>query len=322
MNVRYWAAFTVAFGIIISLENIWGIPPESMKQGDSHCPIKIEIVQDNFASFVNSRHPGNRIGNRFFEHTPLEFGLVPENIAHTEIDSIFVEKLENEYSNHSNTIHYQHIIKDLENWVDQIWTFYMVPAKDGVNLIWLIETKDKGLPEYYGVQQCFRLGGKSNVEWRRKIAETAAFSEYDLWETESTKKHKTSLTAVIRNNQWQLFPAIESCVGARTPLGAKIDQYRFGNNLPDRIGPYEAEMLEVIDCGLIVRSDKEEKWVTGLFWENTSHVTVHHPADCLHAIVNIGNIPAYTKRAIQGKIYWFEGKKSDLLQRWQKEFPQ
>lgn len=49
-----------------------------------------------------------------------------------------------------------------------------------------------------------------------------------------------------------------------------------------------------------------------IHWQYTSHVTDHHPADCLHSIVNIGNIPPFSKKAIHGKIYWFEGNKDSL----------
>jgi len=69
-----------------------------------------------------------------------------------------------------------------------------------------------------------------------------------------------------------------------------------------------------------VRNDLPETWVTGLYWQRTSHVTVHHPADCLHAIVNIGGIPPHSRRAIRGKIYWFAGDKRDLLKHFQCDF--
>ena len=87
------------------------------------------------------------------------------------------------------------------------------------------------------------------------------------------------------------------------------DYLRSNGHPMDKIGPYEAEMLDPLDNGLITRVDKNEKWVCGIFWENTSHVTDHHPADCIHSIVNIGNIPPYSTRVIKGKIYWFEGIK-------------
>ena len=89
----------------------------------------------------------------------------------------------------------------------------------------------------------------------------------------------------------------------------------------DKIGPYEAKMLEPIDDGPITRTNLKGTWVSGIFWEGTSHITNHHPADCLHTIVNIGGIPPHTKRAILGKIYWFQGTKSDLVKHFQRDFP-
>jgi hypothetical protein len=80
-------------------------------------------------------------------------------------------------------------------------------------------------------------------------------------------------------------------------------------------------MLEPIDNGLIARIDKDKTWVCGIYWQRTSHVTGHHPADCLHSIVNIGDVPPHSKRAIRGKIYWFKGSLQDLAEHWKQDFP-
>lgn len=73
---------------------------------------------------------------------------------------------------------------------------------------------------------------------------------------------------------------------------------------------------------LITRTNLEGTWISGIFWEGTSHLTNHHPADCLHTVVNIGCIPRHSKRAIRGKIYWFRGTKIDLAKRFQRDFPE
>ena len=91
-------------------------------------------------------------------------------------------------------------------------------------------------------------------------------------------------------------------------------------DMMETVGPYEAKMLEPIDDGLITRANLEGTWVSGIFWEGTSHITNHHPADCLHAIVSIGNVPPHAKRAIHGKIYWLRGTKSDLEKHFQRDF--
>ena len=119
---------------------------------------------------------------------------------------------------------------------------------------------------------------------------------------------------------WEEIPADSICYGARTPYGLEIDNQIYNNKPVDEIGPYKAKMLKPIDMGLVSRFSIDNKWVSGIYWENTSHVTDHHPADCLHSILNIGNIPANSERAIRGKIYWFEGDKSELLKKYKSDF--
>jgi hypothetical protein len=101
----------------------------------------------------------------------------------------------------------------------------------------------------------------------------------------------------------------------------RIDKERFQGKLPGVIGPYKGAAQDHVDCGLITRTNVEGTWLCGIYWEGTSHVTDHHPADCLHTIVNVGNIPPHSQRAIRGKIYWFKGSKDDLLKRWRRDYP-
>jgi predicted amidohydrolase len=192
-----------------------------------------------------------------------------------------------------------------------------LPVEDGIEILLEVKTYGEGLPEYYGVQQCFRMSGKTNVEWRRKVAETPAFSEYDLWKSGDSDK---SLTYVLGNDEWEMIPASESTLGARTDMGLAIDQLRSDGNLPEKVGPYEATMITTGGPGIIARTDINEEWVCGIYWENTSHVTDHHPADCLHSIVNIGNIPPFSSKVIRGKIYWFKGALSDLSDHYKRDF--
>jgi hypothetical protein len=266
------------------------------------------------ATFTNALHPGNRIGYRFHEHTPLIYGGVPKDVASSGIDPATVAQLENDFARRVNVLVKELSIGDAD-WAPQTWTFYMAPVDDGIDLLWIVETKDQGLNEYYGVQQCFRLGGTSNEAWRREFAETPAFSEYDLWDvTQKDLKVKTSLTYVLRQGKWVPLPAVREPIGARTPLGVKFDTARTSGNLATmlKVGPYDARMLDPIDTGLVARTSVDRTWVCAIYWEGTSHVTDHHPADCLHAIVNIGGIPPHGKRAIRGKIYWFKGNLDDL----------
>ncbi len=271
-------------------------------------PITISLARPNFITVLNNNHPGNRIGYRLHEHEPITYGQIPSTLQEANIDTLQINTILGKLKNDTTCFIYKLQVEKDEHWTKQTWTYYLKPVNDGIELYWLIQTYDKGLPEYHGVQQCFRLGGPSNKEWRREIANTPAFSEYELWKTDSTR----SLSFVIRHDQCQQLPASSHTVGARTPLGIRIDNLRTNNNPMKYVGPYKAEMLAPIDNGLIFRSDTTNTWVCGIYWQNTSHVTNHHPADCLHTIVNIGNIPPISKRLLKGKIFWYKGDRSTL----------
>ncbi|HPO08544.1 MAG TPA: hypothetical protein PLZ55_07735 [bacterium] len=288
-------------------------------------PTSVEAAGKNadFATMLNRIHPGNRIGYRFFEHFPIVFGPVPGDSVSAGLDPAQVDKLEKQFQARAGAYVYRREIRE-EKWLPQNWTFYIVPVQEGFDLLWVIETFDQGLNTYYGVQQCFRMGGLTNAEWRREIAETPAFSEYDLWAEQEKKGDKfTSLSYVRRKDKWESLPAIRQHVVCRTPLGLEMDLARSGGNLETITGiePYGPSVFQPdIDCGLATRSTLDDTWVCGIYWERTAHITNHHPADCLHPFVNIGPIPAHSKRAIRGKIYWMKATRDDLFTRWSEEF--
>jgi len=284
----------------------------------THSPIT--IAQDRiFVTFTHRFHPDNRIGYRLFEHTPIVYGQTPRSVREAGINGEGAVKLEKAFSGRPGILTIKHKI-DEEHWIRQDWTFYLAPVKDGIDILLIVETFNEGLPSYYGIQQCFRMSGRTNAEWRQKIARTPAFSEYDMWAGEKEPPEEASLTWVRRKGRWQKLPATRETVGARTPLGVRIDHQRTQGKPMDKVGPYEAKMLEPIDDGLITRSNVQGTWISGIFWEGTSHITNHHPADCLHSIVNIGGMPPRTKRAIRGKIYWFQGSKNDLVKHFKRDF--
>jgi len=291
---------------------------------DSVSPITVGLSGGkDFATFTNRLHTGNRIGYRFHEHTPMTCGETPATCSAAGIDPEAVAQSESSFARRPGVLKHSITIGDAD-WIPQRWTFYLSPVADGVDLLWVVEAFEKGLSQYYGVQQCFRMGGKSNQEWRRAIAETPAFSEFDLWDLiEKDASVKTSLSYVLRNGTWALLPAVRDTVGARTPLGLTVDMERSGGDIDSmrEVGPYHARMLEPIDNGLITRVDKDQTWVCGIYWQHTSHVSDHHPADCLHSIVNVGGIPPRCKRLLRGKIYWFKGSLDDLTDRWKRDFP-
>jgi hypothetical protein len=282
--------------------------------------IHISLAQPNFATMVNDKHSGNRIGYRFHEHSPISYGKVPFSDKVANINAEKTKALEENFKNAANVFVYKHEIKEDSIWVKQDWTFYLKPVQDGIEILLVVNTYDEGLPAYYGVQQCFRMSGRTNREWRKKIANTPAFSEYDLWDSQSPDAEKKSLTYVLRNHEWQTIPADEKATGARTPLGIEIDNLRTEGQPMAEVGPYRATMLKPIDNGLITRVNLSRTWVCGIYWQNTSHVTDHHPADCLHSIINIGNVPPSAKKTMLGKIYWFEGNLNDLYDHYMKDF--
>jgi hypothetical protein len=192
-----------------------------------------------------------------------------------------------------------------------------------VDLLLVVETEDTGLPDFYGIQQCFRLGGATNGEWRKQYALTPAFSEFDLWKAAPEGAEKTSLTRVLCGGALQLLPACKETVGYRSRYGEAIDLARSGGQLDTvkEVGPYKARMLGTADDGLILRASLDGKWSTGIYWERTTHMTDHHPADCLHAIVNIGGIPPHGRRVLRGKIYWMQGGPEVLVKHWRDDFP-
>lgn len=281
---------------------------------------QISKARENFATILNYQHPGNRVGYRFFEHAPMLYGTVPLSPQEAGFNPDQVSELEEQVINIQHTFTYKQEIPKDEHWAKQDWTYYLSPVDDGIEIVLFVQTFKEGLPAYYGVQQCFRMSGKTNSDWRRTIAQTPAFSEYDLWA--KAGQPKTSLTHVVRNGKWENLPAQKEAVGARTTAGMAIDFLRTDGQFEKNVGPYEAEMLAPIDIPLITRIDKNNQWVCGIYWENTSHVTNHHPADCLHPIINIGGIPPFSKRAFKGKIYWFKGNTNDLMGHYKNDFEQ
>jgi len=277
----------------------------------------------NFLSFENRLHPENRIGYRIHEHLPVVAGKISKDFEEANLNPEEDErKIESIRTRPGVFIHQREVVE--EGWTPQTWTFYFAPVETGFDVLWVVETKATGLESFYSAQQCFRMSGATNEDWRRTIAETPAFSEYDLWAALSEDgKEKESLSWFRRGGKWEKVPAEEIRLVCRTPLGSELEEE--GDLTDERVleilDPKHAGRIgEPVESGLITRTDLEGKWVCGLYWEGTTHVSNHHPADCLHAIVNLGPIPPQGKRAIRGRIYWMEASKEDLYRLWGDEF--
>jgi hypothetical protein len=210
-----------------------------------------------------------------------------------------------------------------DGWAPQEWTYYFAPTSDGFDLLWVVKTFDEGLNEFYCVQQCFRMSGRTNEAWRREIAETPAFSEYDYWSAQEQRgESPTSLSYALINRDWRPMPATHDHVAYRTALGSAFDRLRQkGDAETIHLPPYGPSINGgIIDSGLVTRTDPAGEWVCALYWEQTTHITNHHPADCLHAVVNLGPVPPHGKRLVRGKIYWAKMTKQELLATWKRDF--
>lgn len=288
-------------------------------------PTSAEPVSDglNMITFLNQEHPGNRVGYRLHEHLPLVAGAVSSNVDDAGIDAEATERLIESFAARPGVLIHKRPVTE-EGWIPQNWTFYFAPVEDGLEILWVVETKDAGLNRFYAAQQCFRMGGVTSAEWRRKIAETPAFSEYDLWaRQESAGETLTSLSFYRRGGRWTAVPADRTRMAARTPLGRELEAAAPKLDVLAVLDPgHEGRFIDDVDSGLMTRVSEGRLWLCGLYWEGATHVSNHHSADCLHATVNLGPIPPHAKRAIKGRIYWKKGAKEELYEQWLREFGQ
>ena len=282
---------------------------------------------ESFLSLLNKAHPGNRIGYRLQEYEPIAYGDIPEK-PQKDMETVTANALEKQYAGRAGVFVYTVDLTGRKDWSPQSWTYYIVPVADGFEMLWVIATKDKGLNEYYSAQQCFRFSGMTNRPWRRAIAESPAFSEYDLWaKQDAGGQPRSGLSFVRRDNKWASIPPVEKHIVCRTPVGLQMDLKRSSGDLTKiaemkpGFSPRQASRFEAdVDSGLVIRSSADNSWVCALYWEHTTHISDHHPADCLHTFVNLGPMPPESKRAIRGRIYWMKASKDELFERWQKNW--
>jgi hypothetical protein len=268
-------------------------------------PISIRLINtmgSPFMSLTHKENPNNKIGHRFFENDPLRSGPVPKSNAEAGIDPEEVKALEEKFTGHPGVTTIKFV--PTKRTPRQDWRIHLVPVTDGVEILQLVQTFDQGMPAYHAEQQCFRMSGARQNNWRNDIARAPDFSEYDLW---ATTPGNRSLSWALRDDKWALTPGGTSRVRIHTKYGQEIAR-RYGS--VGMSGNHPA-----IDDGLFTRLSRQGDWISGIYWENTALVTNHHPADCLHHFVNIGNIPANSRRAIRAKLFWFKGDLEALRRR-------
>ena len=182
----------------------------------------------------------------------------------------------------------------------QIREFFFEPVDDGVCL-WMKLTSRAAIMGAFCVQQCLRFTGSSNVEWRRRVALVPFLSEFDI---QARGKPLETITFARRGNQWLRFPLSHT-------------RYHTAPGFALVAGKSEGE----VDHGLIVRESLDSKYCSGMYWERTAYISNRHPADCVHASVDLGPLDPGGSRLARGKVYFITGTKDDLLELWKKDFP-
>lgn len=194
---------------------------------------------------------------------------------------------------------------------------FFQPVDDGVRM-WMHLTTQVPIEGSFLVQQCLRFTGAQNWSMRRQIAYVPFLSELDV---QAMGHPDLSLTYARRGDQWFNFPARHAryATPLRTsPLGTNVD------GLVDD-GPVIRETLDrqKVPAAYFRRTAPGETWKrvsSGMYWERTALVSNRHPADCVHAFVDLGPLAAGESRTVRGKFYWIEGTKDDLLAAWQRDF--
>lgn len=194
------------------------------------------------------------------------------------------------------------------------WRF--VPESNGVRLWMRLQTFEP-LPGGFILQQCARLSSGIGHGFRRYVARVPFLSELLM---QALGNANGTLTWMRKDGRWQPFPV--PFTRYHTAAGAGVYDNSDGR----------------VDCGLIVRESAPrdqapasywhsvapdatwQTWSAGLYWERAAAISNRHPADCLHVNVDFGPLVAGESRTVQGKFYWLEGTKEDLLTAWQREF--
>jgi hypothetical protein len=173
------------------------------------------------------------------------------------------------------------------------------PAENGMWMCMRM-TAHVDIPGAYGVQQCLRLGGVTNQEWRQRIAMTTALSEFDR---QARVDPNRSLTWARRDGTWLRFPVQHATY--HTPPGQSLAGDKTDG---------------AVDYGLIVRQSADEQCSAGMYWERTACIANRHPADCVHAVVDFGPLAQGESRTVRGRFYFVDGPKEELFAAWMKDF--
>ena len=73
-------------------------------------------------------------------------------------------------------------------------------------------------------------------------------------------------------------------------------------------------------AGLLVRESGDRTWVMGIAWESFLSAQAHNPWKCMHLSVRVGPLSKGEKKTIRGKMYLFQGSKTDCLRKFKNDF--
>ena len=198
------------------------------------------------------------------------------------------------------------------------WEMYFRPEENGVRL-WLRLAAHAAIEGAYCLQQCLRFTGGVNAAWRRDIAQMPYLSELDM---QAMGNPNGTLTFVRQEGRWARFPVGHTTYV--TPAGKRFREKAGGPACDQGL-----VVRETVERGLapdwywerVAPAARWERVAAGIYWERTAWVCNRHPADCVHAWVDVGPLEAGETRNLHGKIYFLEGDKNDLLEAWRADFP-
>jgi hypothetical protein len=195
--------------------------------------------------------------------------------------------------------------------------FIFQPFSQGVR-IWLKVTARQAITGSYCLQQCLRFTGMFNAEWRQAVAHTPFLSELDM---QAMGNANGTLTYGRRDNEWfgfpvehVVYPTQVSIENETTPTSDRVDHGLIVRETPSRsLAP--AWYWERVAPGATWK-----QIAAGMYWERTAYISNRHPADCVHAWIDIGPLEKGQIRTLQGAVYFIEGSKEDLVSLWQRDF--
>ncbi len=195
--------------------------------------------------------------------------------------------------------------------------FYFLPEADGIK-VWQRFTAARDIPTSCCIQQCLRFTGQFNAEWRRAVACIPFLSEFDM---QAMGNPNGTLTCALRGGRWFAFPLPYTAypVLAVPPGGPGHGAERIDNGLVAR-QTVDRKQAPASYFQVVAPGAAWEQLVAGMYWERTVFVSNRHPADCIHAWLDVGPLEAGQARTLHGKIYFFEGSREDLLEHWQRDF--